>query len=298
MLSEIEQSIKRKIEAAGKPLREWDVKINRGVLTGCNEAFIIDGATKNRLISEDPKSAELIRPILRGRDIKRYGYEFADRWIIALFPSLHYEISDYPAIESFLRGFRPKLEQSGRTLSIEEREAVTAHAASYGINILPKDLTKARKKTGNKWFETQDAIAYWDDLDKRKIIWGELSDRPKFALDVEGRFSPLNTAFLMTGNLLAYLVAFLNSPVSKYYFSSNIATSSGVGTIRWLKYTIETLPIPKASEAVIEHITKLVEEASVTDNPEQDITRIDDLIFEIYGFTNEEIDFIRQAAGL
>ena len=73
ILNPIEQSIKRKIEAVGVPLKEWDIKINRGILTGCNEAFIIDEAKKNELIAQDPKSAEIIRPILRGRDIKRYG---------------------------------------------------------------------------------------------------------------------------------------------------------------------------------------------------------------------------------
>ena len=137
-----------------------------------------------------------------------------------------------------------------------------------------------------------------DDLDKQKIIWGELSDLPKFALDVDGQFSPLNTAFLMTGNSLAYLTAFLNSPVSKYYFTSNIATSSGVGTVRWLKYTIETLPIPEASEATIKHIGKLVKEVSAAESPGIDIEKIDRLIFKIYGFTDEEIIFIQQAAGL
>ena len=83
VLSEIERSIKRKIEAVGIPLRNWNICINYGIKTGCNDAFIIDGATRERLIAEDPRSAELIRPILRGRDIKRYGYTFADQWIIA-----------------------------------------------------------------------------------------------------------------------------------------------------------------------------------------------------------------------
>lgn len=223
MLSEIEQSIKRKIEAAGKPLGEWEVSINYGIKTGCNDAFIIDGATKDKLVAEDPKSAELIRPILRGRDIKRYGYEFADRWIIALFPSLHYEISDYPAIESFLRGFRPKLEQSGRTLSIEEREAVTAHAASYGINILPKDLTKARKKTGNKWFETQDAIAYWDDFSKQKIVWGNLCLRSQFSLVEEGFMVNAPSPLITPGYL--WLLAILNSKTADWYIRSNYCDS-------------------------------------------------------------------------
>ena len=83
ILNPIEQSIKRKIEAIGTPLKDWDIKINRGILTGCNDAFIIDEAKKEELIKEDPKSAEIIRPILRGRDIKRYGYDFAGLYLIA-----------------------------------------------------------------------------------------------------------------------------------------------------------------------------------------------------------------------
>ncbi|MFR0678786.1 MAG: hypothetical protein ACLSIO_13970, partial [Dysgonomonas mossii] len=78
ILSSLEQSIRSKIELVGTPLKDWDIDIYRGVLTGYNEAFIIDSETKEKLIKEDSKSAEIIRPILRGRDIKRYGYEFAN----------------------------------------------------------------------------------------------------------------------------------------------------------------------------------------------------------------------------
>ena len=102
ILNPIEQSIKAKIEKYGTPLKDWDVSIYRGILTGCNEAFIISGEQRKKLIAEDPKSDEIIRPILRGRDIKRYGYEFADLWLIATFPSKHYNIDDYPAVKNWL----------------------------------------------------------------------------------------------------------------------------------------------------------------------------------------------------
>ena len=85
ILSPIEQSIKSKVEKVGKPLKNWDIQINYGIKTGFNEAFIIDGKTKDTLIAKSPKNAELIRPILRGRDIKRYRADFADLWIIATF---------------------------------------------------------------------------------------------------------------------------------------------------------------------------------------------------------------------
>ena len=88
ILTPIEQSIKRKIEAVGTPLKDWDIQIYRGVLTGCNEAFIISSEKRNEILSncqsedERKRTAELIRPILRGRDIKQYGYDWANLWLI------------------------------------------------------------------------------------------------------------------------------------------------------------------------------------------------------------------------
>lgn len=115
ILSPIEQQIKAKIEKVGTPLKDWDISIYRGVLTGYNEAFIIDGKKKDELIAADPRSAEIIRPLLRGRDIKRYSYEFADLWLIATFPSKNYNIDDYPAVKKYLLGFgKERLEQSGK----------------------------------------------------------------------------------------------------------------------------------------------------------------------------------------
>ena len=108
ILSPIEQSIKRKIESVGTPLKDWDIKIYRGVLTGYNDAFIISTEKRDEILSncqtedERLRTAELIRPILRGRDIKRYGYNWADLWLIATFPSRHYDIEDYPAVKNHL----------------------------------------------------------------------------------------------------------------------------------------------------------------------------------------------------
>jgi hypothetical protein len=117
ILSEIEQRIKEKIEKVGTPLKEWDINIYRGVLTGCNEAFIIDGKKKEELIRQDKKSAEIIRPILRGRDIKRYGYHFADLWLINTHNGFKEKgikpvnINKYPAIKKHLDKYYPELEK-------------------------------------------------------------------------------------------------------------------------------------------------------------------------------------------
>lgn len=151
ILSPIEQSIKRKIESVGTPLKDWDIQINYGIKTGFNDAFIISTEKRNEILDncsseeERTKTAELIRPILRGRDIKRYGYDWANLWLIATFPSRHYNIEEFPAVKAHLLSFgKERLEQTGKKYIINGEEI------------------KARKKTSNKWFETQDSISYWD----------------------------------------------------------------------------------------------------------------------------------------
>lgn len=149
--SSIEQSIKYKIESVGTPLRDWDIQINYGIKTGCNDAFIISTEKRKEILDncktseERRRTEELIRPILRGRDIKRYSYKWANLWLIATFPSRHYDIDLYPAVKNFLSSFNIKrLEQTGKVYTID------------GGKI------QARKKTNNKWFETQDSISYWE----------------------------------------------------------------------------------------------------------------------------------------
>ena len=122
ILSPIELSIKKKIEAVGVPLKDWDINIYRGVLTGYNEAFIISTDKRNEIVSncqsedERQRTEELIRPILRGRDIKRYGYDWAGLYLIATFPSRHYDIDQFPAVKAHLLSFGiERLEQTGKT---------------------------------------------------------------------------------------------------------------------------------------------------------------------------------------
>ncbi|MBS7565390.1 class I SAM-dependent DNA methyltransferase, partial [Mucilaginibacter sp. Bleaf8] len=212
VLNPVEKQLKEKIERIGMPLKDWNIRINYGVKTGFNDAFIIDSETKEKLVAIDPKSAEIIRPILRGRDIKRYGYDYADQWIIALFPAKNYDIEKYPAIRSYLLTFGKallleagygwvaeayleewcykRLQQTGEDIVIDGKK----------INI-PKN-ERARKGTNNTWFETQDSISYWDDFNRQKIVWGEISDRTKFCIDLNGEFVVEATAFILTGDSL------------------------------------------------------------------------------------------------
>ena len=278
ILSSIEQSIKDKISSIGVPLKDWNIHINYGIKTGLNEAFIIDSATRDALISADPKSAEIIRPILRGRDIKRYRYEFANLYIISTFPSRHYDIEEYPAVKKYLLSFGVhRLEQTGATLVAEGKEV------------------KSRKKTGNQWFETQDSINYWDDFSKQKIIWREISDTPKFTLDKNGSYSLSNKAFLMTGDSLYFLLGFLNSKLCEYFFST-IATTTGVGTVQWLKYKVEALPVPQISKQeqipFIRLVNSILECTCLSGYNTELEQKLNNLIYSIYGLTNEEIAVI------
>jgi len=278
IMPQIEQQIKLKIEQIGTPLKEWNINIYRGILTGLNEAFIIDLVTRDALISADPKSAEIIRPILRGRDIKRYQFSYANLYIIATFPSKKYDIDNYPAVKDYLLSIGiERLEQTGK---------------EHLVNGL---FVKARKKTSNKWFETQDSINYWDDFSKQKIIWGEISDTPKFTFDRDGIYSLSNKAFLMTGDSLPFLLGFLNSKLCGYYFST-IATTTGVGTVQWLKYKVETLPVPQISKAeqipYINLVNSILEYTSISGYNDYLEQQLDNAIYSLYGFTSNEIAVI------
>lgn len=128
------------------------------------------------------------------------------------------------------------------------------------------------------------AMISMDDFSRQKIIWGEISDKPKFALDETGEYYVSNTVFFMTGDNLEYLIAFLNSKLSEYYFSQ-IATTTGVGTVRWLKYKIEQLPVPNVRSTnmdKIKQLQKLVKSGNENSN------EVDNVIFELFSFTLEE----------
>lgn len=279
ILSQIEQSIRRKIETVGKPLKDWDIQIYRGVLTGYNEAFIISTEKRDEILSncldedERKRTAEIIRPILRGRDIQRYNYEWADKWLISTFPARHYDIDNFPAIKDFLLSFDiRRLEQTGKEY------------------IISGEKVKARKKTNNKWFETQDSISYWEDFNKPMIVWLELSDEPKFTL--AKNVVPLNTVFFFTGDQIVHLLGLLNSKLITWYFKNCIGTTSGVGTNRWLKYTIEQIPMIPYNEKI-----ELLTNKLISPSCEDATTHIieSDLLSEIcdsYGLSEEEKKYI------
>ena len=274
ILSEIEQSIKRKIEAVGTPLKDWNINIYRGVLTGYNEAFIISTEKKNEILEncqtedERKRTEELIRPILRGRDIKRYGYDWAGLYLIATFPSRHYDIEEYPAVKRHLLSFGiERLEQTGKT------------------HIVNGEKVKARKKTNNKWFETQDSINYWDDFNKPKVIYPNMTKYMPFVYDDKG-YVTNQKCFIITGASIAFLTAFLNSSLFKYCFRDSFPELQG-GTREMSKIFFDKISVIKVDDSTEKIFERLIE------NIQQNYTKgkaisIDQQLFDLYNLTDEE----------
>ncbi len=283
VLSSLEESVMDKMLERGTPLGDWDVRINYGIKTGYNKAFIIDDDTRNALVESDPKSADILKPVLRGRDIQRYRAKWAGKWLIATLPSLNLSIDDYPAIKEYLLLWfgKDRLGQTGATL---------------------EDGTKARKKTGHDWFELQDSIAYHDEFGKEKLLWIELVDSGRFAYDNSGIYGEATT-FVMTGEGLKYLCAALNSSLI-HWLLKQVAPTSGMGTLRWKKVYLQGMPIPEIPATEQRAFVRLVDailEAKDAD-PDADTSglewEIDGLVYDLYGLTEEEGTAIERALGL
>ena len=271
ILSDIEQRIKTKIEAIGTPLKDWDISINYGIKTGFNDAFIIDGEKRAELIAQDPKSEEIIRPILRGCDIKRYSYEFADLYIITTFPSLKIDIESYPAVKQ--------------------------HLLSFGYDRLKQTGDKgARKKTNNKWFETQDSISYWEDFYKQKIVWKIIGSNINFFIDNE-RFFYNNAANILTSDSVSLnsLIAFLNSKIYEWYFKKVIFIEVEGGGIQMFNTVMEKIPIPLLNNTqekeLSERVNNLLDNIS-SDNIQFYEKEISSFIYDFFCLSEEESSFI------
>ncbi len=278
-------ALKEKIEKVGKPLKDWDVKIYRGVLTGFDKAFIIDTETRNKILAnckteEERKRTEaIIKPVLRGRDIERWRYEWAGLWVICTFPSLKLNIDDYPALRDYLASFGERLLQDGKP----------GH----------------RKKTPHKWFETQDNIAYYPEFEKEKIVWNRITEKIIFSY-VNAGYYILDSTFMITGKNLKFLIAILNSNTISWWIKLSAATL-GDGSYG-AKIYIEKSPIPPITPQN-QHIVKQIEELASqilsltqSDDYEENLQKqaqvknlekqIDSLVYKLYGLTEEEIKII------
>ena len=278
ILSPIEQSIKQKIETVGTPLKDWDINIYRGVLTGYNDAFIISTEKRDEILAncqteeERVRTEELIRPILRGRDIKRYGYDWADLWLIATFPSRHYDIEMYPSVKKYLLSFGiERLEQTGKT------------------HVINGEKIKARKKTSNKWFETQDSISYWEDFNKPKIVYPNMTKFLPFVYDDKQHLTN-QKCFIIKGKHVAFLTAFFNSSLFKFCFRDSFPELLG-GTRELSKIFFDKIPVIQIDEKTEKEFLNLVIDIQENYTKEKAI-HIDELLFDLYNLTKEEKDVI------
>ena len=282
VLSLLEHSVMEKMQGKGTPLKDWGLAIFRGITTGLNVAFIIDDSTKKTLVAKDPKSADIIKPILRGEDIARYRARWERKWLITTFPSLKLDIEDYPAVSGHLLSYgKDRLEQSGKSLPSGGR---------------------SRKKTNHSWFEIQDSTNYHGEFLKEKLFWMDMAGNGRFSFSNTEMYCN-NKGYLITGSSLKYLCALLNSSLVTW-FVKHTAPTTGMGLTEWTKVSVERIPIPKISAAEQEPYIALVEEILTAKeaNPQADTRplerEIDRLVYQLYGLTEEENTAIERSLGL
>ena len=297
ILSPIEQSIKRKIEAVGTPLKDWDIQINYGIKTGYNEAFIIKSDKRDEIlhscadydeahpivseyinsegvrcpnleipdfydpIGETARTAALIRPILRGRDIKRYGYNWANLWLInthngvkGKYPPI--DINDYPAIKQHLDLYWDKI-------SKRDDKGVT-----------PYNLRNC---------------AYLEDFKKPKIIYPNMTKYMPFVLDSE-MFVTNQKCFIITGQNTAFLTAFLNSSLFKFCFRDSFPELQG-GTRELSKIFFDKIPVMKVGIKTEQQFKTVVDNIQQTYTKQRAI-EVDTLIFDLYKLSDEERNLV------
>lgn len=214
--------INNRIEEVGIPLKDWKtVEINAGIKTAFNPAYHINEEVKNELIKKDKKSSNIIKPLLRGKDIKRWNYEFKHIYLINAHNGIKTKGLDridvpnnYPIVYDYLNNWGSEL--------------------------------KGRKDQGDHWTNLRNC-AYINEFEKEKIVWIEISDKANFALDLNAYYLT-NSAYFISGENLKYLIAVLNSSVFDFYFFQITAKIAG-GRKRYTKQYVEKVPIPKITKA-------------------------------------------------
>ena len=285
ILSPIEQSIKRKIEAVGTPLKDWDIQINYGIKTGYNDAFIIDTAKRDEILancqSEDERkrTAELIRPILRGRDIKRYGYNWANLWLIYIPWHFPYQFDES------IKGASDKAEEAFK----EQYPAVYNHMLQYKEPLSKRN--KAETGIRYEWYAMQRwGAKYWEDFSKPKILWKRVGSILRFCYS-DNDFLGLDSTCFATGINIEYVCCVLNSPIGHYLLKD--APKTGTGDLLVSVQAIEPIQIPQVGSEMNLIFKRLLEELikgeSLTN--EKEISR---KIFKLYDLSLDEQSYIEE----
>ena len=257
--------LQKKLELSGKTLKEFQTKIRLGIATGSNEAFLINEDQKREFYEKNPVNAEIIKPILRGRDISRYSYNLPGQYILLTKNGVNVE-RDYPDIHEHLKSFGDKFRNRGAQ--------------------------------GQHWTNLR-ACSFYDDFKKEKIVWIELSDLGRFALCNEEIYL-LNSAYFLLPPLgidSKFLLGILNSSTIRFYLNL-VAETSGMGTSRWINNYVKEFPIPivayEQQTEIIEHVDQLLaikraDSDADTSNLENEI---DKLVYALYDLTDDEIAIV------
>ncbi len=258
-----------KLRNAGKPLGEYvKGRFYRGVTTGLNNAFVINQSTRDRLISEDPKSAEIIKPWLRGKDVKRWQVNWERLHVI--FPRRGIKIEDYPAVKAYLIQFKKQLTPG---------------------------IAGGRKAGSYQWYEIQDNTAYYSEFEKPKIVYPDIAVSPQFAHDKSGAYGG-NTMYIVPTKEM-WLLGLLNSK-SVFWFYTKTSTQIRGGFVRFIAQYVSQIPIPNIKPTQKALISKIVDQiltAKPTD-PDADVSdlenEIDQVVYSLYGLTPEEIAIVEE----
>jgi len=259
-----------KLRAAGTPLGEYvNGRLYYGIKTGLNEAFVVDRATRDRLIAEHPSSADVLKPFLRGRDIKRWRVEPQDLWLI------------------FTR----------RGINIKEYPAVYEHLLPFKKRLMP-GVPGGRKPGSYEWYEIQDNIAYWQEFERPKIVYQDIARYFGMAWDDSGLYLA-NTCYFIA-RAKKWMLAALLSSAMQFYVRKFIGSDEG-GFIRLFSIHVEKFPIPTtmpSDQAALEALVDRILAAKQT-NPQADVTdlerEIDERIYHLYGLTPEEIRIVEES---
>ncbi len=257
-----------KLRASGTPLGEYVIgRFYYGIKTGLNEAFVVDRATRDRLIAEHASSAEVLKPYLRGRDIERWEASSQDRWLI--FTRRGININAYPAILRHLTPFR--------------------------VSLTPGE-PGGRKPGSYEWYEIQDNIAFWPDLERTKIVYPDIYEHQSFAWDTTNAYLANTCYFIPTDE--KWLCALLNSSAVEWFYGM-VSNRVRGGYLRAFSPYMTQVPIPAASPADQATLTALVDrilaakrsgDAAVVERLEAEI---DTHVFRLYGLTPEEIALVK-----
>jgi len=310
--SETSNTLKTKLETLGKKLELWDLKVNYGIKSGFNDAYQIDEKTKDELIAKDAKNAEIIMPLLRGRDVERYGYNFANLYLINVYNGYTDNIKDFDKhIEKLGENqYRYKSDHTKEWHLAKRIEFGKGHQVRVNRVILEDDYPtlfeylkqyetglKKREDQGTHWTNLRNC-AYDSEFKKEKLVWAETmrvhkSDNqnfPRFGYDNKGTYTD-KTVFIGIGEHLKYLLGFLNSSVGRWLIQEYV-TKLDTGGYMMQKVFLDKVPIFEPTEEQENEIVILVDKiltnkGTITDTKELE-KELDELIFKLYDLTEDE----------